>query len=77
MDRLLAINRQLVIYWNHWLVLETLKYLLRTSNTEDDLSLVSKYYLKETAVLVIKTTNKQHTNQTRNSKVYRLMSTFK
>lgn len=77
MDRLLAINRQLVIYWNHWLVLETLKYLLRTSNTEDDLSLVSKYYLKETAVLVIKTTNKQHTNQTRNSKVDRLMSTFK
>ncbi|CAG2235445.1 uncharacterized protein [Mytilus edulis] len=40
MDRLLAINRQLVIYWNHWLVLETLKYLLRTSNTEDDLSLI-------------------------------------
>ncbi|CAG2185475.1 ZYG11 [Mytilus edulis] len=40
MDRMLAINRQLVIYWNHWLVLETLKYLLRTSNTEDNLSLI-------------------------------------
>ncbi|CAC5415726.1 unnamed protein product [Mytilus coruscus] len=40
MDRLLAINKKLVIYWNHWIVLETLKYLLFTSDNEDNLSLI-------------------------------------
>ena len=44
-DRLLGINGKVVTFWNHWIVLESLKYLLVYSEPSERLSLVSKTQL--------------------------------
>jgi len=44
-DRLLGINWKVVTYWDHRIVLESLKYLLFYSEPSERLSLVSKTQL--------------------------------
>ena len=39
-DRLLGINEKVVTFWNHWIVLESLKYLLVYSAPSESLSLI-------------------------------------